>query len=176
MAERAIVPNQIEAEIAGLDVARIDAIRQDVAEGIAKGESRTDVLAHVQSSGLSNEAASWLFTQVKDKGAAFEVVIVGTGKIQAETQQRSKEYRQGNVNLGGGLWLLGFLLVFPGVYMQLNQIGGAAILGLASFALRLFGLLKFADAKGYDWPWALSSLCGLDLFAMLFIALAPRRG
>jgi len=173
---KVIIPGNLEPEFSKLGIPKVEHLRDAIAEELGKGKSRQDILEALSGEGLSEMSSSWLFSQVKDKGASFELLYVGNTDVQAENARRVDSYARSEMNLGGGLWLAGWLLMFLEVGVCFGMAAEIAVpIFLLSLGLRMVGLWKAVEAKGYDGAWSLFSLCFMDIFVMLFFFLAPKR-
>jgi hypothetical protein len=173
---KVIIPGNLEPELSTLGVSKVEYLRDAVAEELSNGKTRQDILEALSGEGLSEASSSWLFSQVKDKGASFELVYVGNSEVQADAALRLAKYENSEMNLGGALWLVGWLLMFLEAGLCFGLIAEIAVpIFILSVALRIFGLWKVAEARGYDGIWGLSSLCFVDLFVILFFFIMPKR-
>jgi len=173
--EKAIVPNHIEAELSKRGVPAVDEARGQIAAWLLEARSRAEIVAELAAQGYGPEAASWLYTQVKDKGAEFELVFVGTSKVQTALQARASDRFKKNLGLGAALWIVGFGLSVLAIFIAVNNGDSPMLVFVPGVILRTAGLWLFAEAKGYDRFWGLSSILFVDIVVLFFVALVPKR-
>lgn len=156
---RTVLPVYLQAEYRRAEREVVESLFRSTDEWIRKGESRDALLDRIVAAGWSRDMATWVYSQVKAKGADLEILASSNDDAEhAATLQSAFEYRRSLMRRGWLLILVGYFLLVASLFLMGVWTVGGSLGILAVHIMHARGVFLIADSQGrHPAGWSLQA-------------------